>query len=269
MDSEQFQKIFNVYKNLPRPAAIEKIPFPTRDEFFNYIAPYGKPYIFRGGINCNLNKAEVFDILSKNFGELNINIRLGDYSKPENYSYNRTYKQINLKSFIEELALIEKSGDYSYAGNQEIPVNLCKHLGVEYPQYYSSEIFRPPKLWFGPAGAVTPLHKDYGDNFIYHILGKKRWIIFSPLDVPKLKMKIIDRDTYPDFAVSSIDLRNLDGREGILDDISKFDLEIESGEIFYLPAEWPHYVENLEMSLTINFWINRELQPIGVFNMDK
>ncbi|HZW52487.1 MAG TPA: cupin-like domain-containing protein [Candidatus Elarobacter sp.] len=118
-----------------------------------------------------------------------------------------------------------------------------------------------PRLWFGSAGCISPLHFDGGEeNLLVHLYGRKEAMLFSPAQTPLL---------YP----------NLDGHLPHLSRVHAFapDLaafprfqeaaaawaEIEAGDVLYVPAGWWHAVRTLRTSISVNFWWNPLMPPRG------
>ena len=105
----------------------------------------------------------------------------------------------------------------------------------------------------GAPGTFTQGHIDSKDNFAYHILGEKRWTIFSPLDYYNL---------YYTRGHGSLDWSAV---LGTLDepDLARYPryartmpitFTVHPGEVLYLPRGWTHMVENVSPSLMINTW---------------
>lgn len=105
----------------------------------------------------------------------------------------------------------------------------------------------------GAAGTFTQGHFDSKDNFAYHVLGEKRWTIFSPLDYQHLyytrgrgslewsaalsRWGEPDLTRYPSYA-----------------EATPISFTVMPGEVLYLPRGWTHKVENVAPSLMINVW---------------
>ena len=69
--------------------------------------------------------------------------------------------------------------------------NAARALGLDdvgtLPPYCDrSRLAALSSLWFGPAGAITPLHHDTLMLMHTQIVGRKRWRFISPLDTPRV-----------------------------------------------------------------------------------
>jgi len=113
-----------------------------------------------------------------------------------------------------------------------------------------------PAFWLGVTGSVTPLHKDSTDNFAFQVCGTKRWILFPVRDIPFLYMERPLQHT--DFATSQVEPKNpqLD-RYPLYSNARSIVIDVNAGEMLYLPAGWAHHVENQTTSLMVNYWMSR------------
>ena len=105
----------------------------------------------------------------------------------------------------------------------------------------------------GAPGTFTQGHIDSKDNFVYQIIGRKKWRIFSPQDYKYLyytqtkgslewsevlaTFSDVDRKKYPLYAKTT-----------------PITFTMEPGEVLYLPRGWTHMVENVSPALMINVW---------------
>jgi LPS sulfotransferase NodH len=101
-------------------------------------------------------------------------------------------------------------------------------------------------FWYGPAGTVTPLHRDTSNILIAQVRGRKRyrlipaaqwrWVynnegVFSDVDPADP-----DLERYPDFRHATIT-----------------DIVIQPGEVLFMPVGWWHHVLALDVSMTVTF----------------
>lgn len=114
-----------------------------------------------------------------------------------------------------------------------------------------------PRFWavfIGPAGTVTTLHRDFGNthSWLAQIEGRKRALLFSPDDAPRLYDGAVDPERpdltrFPEFAQAV-------AWEG----------EFGPGELLLTPGGWWHHVRGLTTSITVshNFF---DGQNVGSF----
>ena len=105
------------------------------------------------------------------------------------------------------------------------------------------------------------------DREMIHLVGSKRWTIFPPQDAPYLYMSFVSASPGGDFATSAVDLRNPDlERFPAFASAHPITFELHAGEMLYLPMGWSHFVENLELSLMVNYWLS--VKPSGIAALD-
>jgi len=108
-------------------------------------------------------------------------------------------------------------------------------------------------FWFGGGGCKSPLHFDRADNFFVQLLGKKRVTLFPPSagkylypsedkkrpHISRVNIFAPDEDMYP-----------------LLKDAKKEKIvvELEPGDVLYIPSLWWHGVESLGTSISVNIW---------------
>jgi len=102
-----------------------------------------------------------------------------------------------------------------------------------------------PRIFIGPQGAVTPLHSDIWSShaWLAQLVGRKRWILFSPDQRGFLYDNGVQPDT-PDFE-----------RFPLLKKTRPLDCIIGPGDIIFVPSDWAHQVVSLDptISLTYNY----------------
>lgn len=256
-----FPQIYEATKNHERLEEIEVLSALGRAEFIEQYGRRSRPFILRDHRTI-YGEAEAIQILLTSLGEQMVNVRFGDMSEPGAY-INRRTEDMRLRDFLERHFLRTELGDdTAYAGNCVVTASFARTLKIDFPAFYSPDFFVEPRLWLGLAGTATALHKDIPDNFAHNYFGSKQWIIYPPRDFPHLHMVNPNSATYPDFGISQINVRHPDLKSyPTFAEARPIEFSLLPGDVFYLPAGWSHYVENVTNSLMMNFWLKREKSP--------
>ncbi|KAK4884522.1 hypothetical protein RN001_000793 [Aquatica leii] len=107
-------------------------------------------------------------------------------------------------------------------------------------------------FWLGSKGAHTPCHQDtYGCNIVAQVYGRKRWLLFPPNE--NLQPTRIPYEESSIYSKINMFGPDEDDFKGIIDCRS---IILNPGDVLIVPHKWWHYVENLELSISINMWID-------------
>lgn len=102
-------------------------------------------------------------------------------------------------------------------------------------------------MWVGPMGTFTPMHHDLTNNLIAQVQGSKRIILVPPSETKRLY-----NDCYVFSKVG--DLMNFDPvKFPLAQDIQHYEVELQAGEMLYIPIGWWHQVTSLDFSITITY----------------
>ena len=236
----------------PRISSVQRRINLDPDIFLSEYANKGYPVILVSSTFAPANNC--FAVVRTTLGKKRIEVRYGDYAQPEEYAYRRHVRNMFMEDYLDDL-FSRKSHDVGYAANNKISIAELKRLGVTCPIYYPKRMFKEPSLWIGHAGNITPLHADGLDNFAHHLEGRKRWLIFPTRDYPYLHMSQPKPESAPNFYTSSLDLRH-SARDIVPKGALGIEVYINRGETLYLPAGWAHFVETLQPSIMVNFWLD-------------
>lgn len=218
--------------------------------FFNKLIYGATPAILELSVHERGKKEEIIKKLENFFSKKPISVRYGDYANPHNYIYNRQTKELFFDDYLQT-----SEGTTDYIGNTPLTSDFLPELNIEVPQKIAS-ICKSPSLWLGQKGCITPLHLDTLDNFVYHLKGRKKWILIPPCYMQSLGAFRSFPDKFPNLYCSLIDLRNAEEVTKLKSECEALEIVVRDGQLLFLPAGWGHYVETISFSININLWVD-------------
>ncbi|MFJ4195197.1 cupin-like domain-containing protein [Pseudomonas sp. NPDC089534] len=226
------------------------------DEFRRRYLPQGIPVVISNALHdwplFNLSREESLE----HFAELQGITRHGDYVK-KTFSTERDFRSTSMADFIASLdspAVKGENGEPpAYMGNNILPAKLMEQIRL--PAYFDAALFIPPRIWIGPKGTLTPLHRDDTDNLFAQVWGQKRFTLAAPHHREALGTW----STAPEGGLDGCDF-NPDApdyeRFPTARDVTFMRVVLEAGDLLFLPEGWFHQVESVSTSLSVNFWVN-------------
>ncbi|WLG94279.1 cupin-like domain-containing protein [Pseudomonas sp. FP198] len=244
--------------SLPTQRSVERRPrseLSVRDFQARYL-PHGIPLV----ISDALQDWPLFKLSREeslvHFAQLQGITRHGDYVK-KTFSTERDFRSTSMADFIESLDNpVTKGADGeppAYMGNNILPAQLMEL--IKYPPYFDPSLFIPPRIWIGPKGTLTPLHRDDTDNLFAQVWGQKTFTLAAPHHREALGTW----STAPQGGLDGCDF-NPDApdyeRFPHARDVTFLRVTLEAGDLLFLPEGWFHQVESVSTSLSVNFWVN-------------
>jgi ribosomal protein L16 Arg81 hydroxylase len=218
------------------------------DDFLHEYYRRNQPVIITGMLeDCAARSKWTFDYLSSHLGEREVEVQFGRNADAD-YELNSVSHRRRMP-FAEYVALVRNAGVtndfYMTANNDSHNKQALSELMEDLPLLSEYLKDRNGFFWFGPAGTITPFHHDLTNNFMIQIAGRKRVRLIAPCDTPKVYNQI--------HCFSPVDGRNIDlQRFPMMADVPVIDCVLEPGEILFLPVGWWHFVEALDVTITVS-----------------
>lgn len=187
----------------------------------------------------------------EHFAEREVEVQFGR-DADANYELNSIAHKRTMR-FGEYVDLIEQQSPtndfYMTANNdgknRDALIELWQDL-IQVPQYLAPNENNRGFFWLGPAGTVTPLHHDLTNNFMAQVIGRKKVRLISVAETARLY------NTRHCF--TEADVRNIDPqRFPNMVNVPIAECILAPGEILFLPVGCWHYVEALDISVTMAF----------------
>jgi hypothetical protein len=191
------------------------------------------------------------DYFNERFGDREIEVQMGR-NAGANYEIEREkfLSRIRFSAYVEMVRTATGTNDfYLTANNNSSNKRALPELWddvVQIPEYLDGSDRFGGFFWFGPPGTITPFHHDLTNNFMAQVIGRKRVKIAPSWDMPLMRN---------DFHVFS----RVDGRvvppspHPDPDEPQIIECILNPGEILFLPIGCLHFVEGIDISVTMSF----------------
>ncbi len=235
----------------PSSAEVERRHRLSRDEFLREYYSTNRPVIITGMMDDwpAIEKWNL-DYFAREFGDRDVEVQMGR-TAGANYETEREKfaRKIKFGDFVEQVRTAGRTNDFyltanNNSANRQALAGLWNDI-IQIPEYLSSD--NPGGFfWMGPAGTITPFHHDLTNNFMAQVIGRKRLKIAPSWDIPLMRNHLhcfsrVDGGVTP--AAPRPPLQEPQILEFILD----------PGEILFLPIGCLHYVEGVDISVTVSF----------------
>jgi hypothetical protein len=129
-------------------------------------------------------------------------------------------------------------------------------------------------VWFGGPGITAQQHYDQAQNFYCQVRGKKRFLIAPPSSwfrlYPYPTEHPCDRQSQVDFARPDahrwpLAYANRTAAPGL---VPVLVVDLDEGDMLYLPPFWYHWVQSQSLSLSVNVWTDSEEGLINSFTSE-
>jgi hypothetical protein len=235
----------------PKSAEIERRHKLPRDEFLREYYSTNRPVVITGMIDDwpAMHKWNL-DYFAQSFGDREVEVQMGR-TRGANYEIEREKYIARLKfgDFVEKVRTAGTTNDfYLTANNNSANRTILPELWddiVQIPEYLRTDVLGG-FFWMGPAGTITPFHHDLTNNFMAQVIGRKRLKIAPSWDLP---LMLNYRHCFS----------QVDGRvtppapEPPFDQPQILEFILHPGEVLFLPIGCLHFVEGLDVSVTVSF----------------
>ena len=233
------------------PPDIPRLHRLSATSFLNDFYSSGRPVIMTGmmGDWPALQKWN-FAYFNRAFGDKEVQVQFGR-NGDEHYELNKIdhQKLMRFGDYVEMVRTVGTTNDFYMTANND-PQNREALAGLWQDVLPLSEYLDPEVpggfLWFGPAGTITPFHHDLTNNFMAQVIGRKRVLIVASSEIANIYNH--------SHCFTYVDARNIDyQRYPAMRDARIQECVIGPGDILFLPVGCWHFVEGLDVSVTMSF----------------
>ncbi|MFI5455775.1 MAG: DUF6065 family protein [Isosphaerales bacterium] len=235
----------------PSSAEIEHRHRLSRDEFLREYYSTNRPVIITGMMDdWPAMRKWNLDYFAATFGDREVEVQMGRNAGANYETAQEKYtSRIRFRDFVENVRTAGETNDFyltakNNSANRQVLTELWDDI-VQIPEYLASD--HPGGFfWMGPAGTITPFHHDLTNNFMAQVIGRKRLKIAPSWDMP-LMLNYLHCFSGIDGRVTPPAPRPPLSEPQILEFI------LNPGEILFLPIGCLHYVQGLDISVTVSF----------------
>jgi Cupin-like domain len=186
-----------------------------------------------------------------------IRVRLRHGGPLLHYTRHAERDETSLAEYVEQWVRAAQPDDDTqlspYVANMPLGAEDCMRFGFDYPASFAMRKVDFIRLWLGPGGTCSPLHFDKLDSLLCLCFGHKRFWLYAP-DQRRWLYHLKSAPTRS----AVVDPRSADlSRFPDLARARRVELELSPGDAIYLPAGWSHFVENLDATLMVAYWLRR------------
>ncbi|BFZ03456.1 hypothetical protein BsWGS_06495 [Bradybaena similaris] len=229
------------------------------DEFIECYLHQRKPVILLDAVKDMTKSSWNLDFVKSVAGPVKASVKRAIPQSVE-WAKLEQCRETTVGEFIDQ---VQEGQTSNYLFDWSLPIH-CPQLAedLSLPKYFSGNILQKtlpgslycdswPSLFIAPKGAVSSLHIDAFSSHFWMALfqGEKRWTFFEAEDTALL---------YPQYfhsmdPVFSVDLSSPDVEQWPLLALTKpRQCVLQPGELLFVPAGSPHYVENLSNSVAVS-----------------
>lgn len=239
------------------PTELEATPFPGGPTFLKEHYARSRPALFRGLVEDWPALAWTPASLGERFAEREVEVQWGRSQDPLYEPRSNHYKRRVPFSELSAAITSGPSNDvYMTANNGRANAWLMDELlgdivvGGSLGQL--DAILEPARiaestfLWLGPEGVVTPLHHDLTNNLFVQVYGKKRFYLASALQADAIY------NHHHVYSSATLRAPDLEARPEMAR-VQVYEVDLEPGDVLYLPVGWWHEVVGLSDSISLTF----------------
>jgi hypothetical protein len=223
----------------------------SREEFLREYYSTNRPVVITGMMDDwpALGKWNL-DYFAEELGDRDVEVQMGRTASANYEIEQQKYtRRIRFREFVEKVRTAGETNDlYMTANNDSFNRQSLPELWddiVQIPEYLASGD-AGGFFWMGPAGTITPFHHDLTNNLMAQVIGRKRLKIAPSWDMPLMRNHL--------HCFSRIDGRGTPpAPRPQLFEPQILEFTLQPGEVLFLPVGCVHYVEGLDIAVTVSF----------------
>jgi hypothetical protein len=241
-----------LHRLLPKSGRVERRSGLTQGEFLEQYYAANRPVVLTGMMDdWPAIRRWSLESLAERFCKRDVEVQYGRSSDDQyEVEKDRHRRVLPFGEFLADVASAGWTNDfYMTAGNDSrnklaIP-EMWDDIGPM-SELLDSSGPRAGYLWIGPAGTITPFHHDLTNNLVAQVVGRKRVKIVPSWDLPLMGNH---RHVFSEVDGRALPPASVPGAY----DPQVLECVIGPGEALFLPIGCLHYVEALDVSISVSF----------------
>lgn len=218
------------------------------EEFLDQFYAPGRPVVIEGEIDdWPALSRWTPAYLREAVGAAEIEVQAGRDGSAEFELFKDEHKtRMPFDRFVERIASEPGNDLYLTAYNSAANARALAPLAADLGRLDKFLTGAPGMVWIGPAGTFTPLHFDLTNNLLVQLVGGKRLVLVPPSETAAMAnhRHVFSR------------VHDLDDPERLRQfpaakDVRRLEVELNPGELLFIPVGWWHQVAALDFSVTL------------------
>jgi ribosomal protein L16 Arg81 hydroxylase len=238
----------------PGADAIEVVPASElpRERFLREYYSANRPVVIEGLLDDSPAMRWSPAYLRERFGDESVEVQTGRRSKPihDVFLKGKT-KTMLLREYVDMVQSAGETNAFYMTGND----GFLSREGVSAlwdAIRFGDEYLRVEDgpgaalLWYGPRGAVSPLHRDRVNVLKAQLVGRKRFLMIPACQIHRVYN---ERSFYSEVDVEEPDLERFPRFRGV----RMLEHVLEPGQCLLIPVGWWHLVRSLDVTMSLTF----------------
>ena len=253
----QRQKYEQLLDDLSTLDALSGTELPERhnisgEEFFDQFYLRNRPVVLRGFAAGSGLLDWTPAALRQQFGTLDVQVQTGRRAEPiwDVFLRGKT-STMSLAEYVDRVLAAGETNEFYLTANEHFLAHdrdrlILADVGFGNALLDPDRRYQGSSLWLGPAGTISPLHRDRVNVLNVQTVGSKRITLIDACQLPKVynqqsyySMVDVERpdlDRFPDFAQATV-------RSAVL----------QPGDAVFIPVNWWHHLRALQISVSLAF----------------
>jgi hypothetical protein len=212
----------------------------------------GRPVLLRGlASDWKATRHWTPEYFAKRFEDCEVEIaadREGDPEYERNFAQHR--KKVLMRDYVRMVTEAGETNDFylvaqNYLLRQPQFDELHDDVGCPRGIFDPARMRGAVRVWFGPRGAVTPLHHDPEPLMMCQIYGRKQVKLISPFHLRALESG--------SQWISLLDPCDIDyARYPKMRGVQIPEVTLHPGDLLFVPLGWWHWVKGLDVSISLS-----------------